>query len=207
MCRIRYKKTGRMKFLSHLETMKAWERSLRRSGAELLFSSGYNPHVQMSFALPTAVGISALSGVMDLQLADGFDLERIRTLSLPEGLEVLSVKEVEQSSASLMSRVHSAEYLIEGDMAALREIDSEKALPFVRVTKRRRKQDRDAREYIVSYTLEEDALRVRLLAGSEQSIRVSELLETLTGDPQAHFHYHISQCEIYDKEGNRLWEL
>ena len=196
-----------MKFLSHLELLKAWDRAMRREGIPLVFSTGYSPRPLMTFALPSAVGVRDMAGYMDVHVEDGFDPSRFYYLTkLPEGLEVLEAKEVEEVRASLMSRVHSADYAIEGDIEALKRLKSTDPLPFVRITKRGSRHERDARDYLLDAEWTERVLRVRLLAGSEQSIRLNEFIEALTGDPEAHFTYQLTRLEIYDKEGRSLWE-
>ncbi len=161
----------------------------------------------MTFALPSAVGICDLAGYMDVQIEDGFDISRLlRIKGLPDGLEVLDVKEVDEVKVSLMSLVHSVDYVIEGDMSALERLKSEQPLPFVRINKRGRRHERDARDYLLRMEWGEHALRVQLLAGSEQSIRVNELLEAVTGDREAHVRFQVTRWEVYDKEGRSLWE-
>jgi len=208
VCRIRFRKDGRMKFLSHLELQKAWDRALRREGVPLLFSSGYSPRPLMTFALPSAVGIRDHAGYMDVHVEDGFDVIRLMELtSLPCGLEVIGAKTVEETKTSLMSVVHSAEYILTGDIRALDRFKSDEPLEFVRINKRGRRHQRDARDYFLHAQWTENAVRVRLLAGSENSIRVNEFLEAITKDADAHIYYDVLRVEIYDREGRSLWEL
>ena len=68
--RIRFSKCGAVRFISHLDLMRAFERALRRAGLPLRMTEGFNPRPKMSFPLPLSVGIEGLDEVMEFELAD-----------------------------------------------------------------------------------------------------------------------------------------
>jgi len=89
--RLRYSKTGKAKYISHLDLMATMRRALLRAGVALKYSEGFNPHPYMSVALPLPVGCGSSCELMDVGLADGAwygDLPGLVTAKLPEGLEV-----------------------------------------------------------------------------------------------------------------------
>lgn len=92
--RLFYTKTGRLKYISHLDTNRLMQRTLKRSGLPVWYSEGFNPHIYITFALPLALGLESEYEVMDFRLtverpADEI-AEKIQA-SFPEGMKVLSV--------------------------------------------------------------------------------------------------------------------
>ena len=92
--RIRFSKTGRAKYISHLDLMATMRRAMIRAGLELAYSEGFNPHPYMSIALPLSVGSSSVCELMDVGITydispDG--LSRRINKVLPEGLKILDV--------------------------------------------------------------------------------------------------------------------
>lgn len=94
--RLRFKKTGRAVYISHLDLMHTLQRAFSRAGYELKYSEGFNPHPQISIALPLSVGASSLCEVLDFKLRADADLSELpRRLSavMPEGIEAIEAYE------------------------------------------------------------------------------------------------------------------
>jgi len=111
--RLRVSRTGELRFLSHLETMNAWLRSLRRAGVPLAYSRGYHPHPKVSFSTAFPVGESSTGDYMDLLLIQRVDPDALRrdlVATVPDGMGVLSACEVPLRGPSLMSQVHGFDY-------------------------------------------------------------------------------------------------
>ena len=90
--RLLFKKTGRSKFLSHLDLMRTFQRAFLRADIRLKHSEGFNPHPIMSFALPLSVGSESICELLDFQLEEDTqpaDLVQKLNGVLPEGIEVL----------------------------------------------------------------------------------------------------------------------
>lgn len=96
--RIRFTKTGRAVYISHLDLMRTMQRAFLRAELPLKYSEGFNPHAQISFALPLSVGTASLCELMDFRLKDYMSISEIPlrlNRALPEGLEVLEAYEWE----------------------------------------------------------------------------------------------------------------
>ena len=92
--RLRFSKTGKAKYISHLDLMATMQRALLRAGVELSYSEGFNPHPYMSAALPLPVGCGSVCELMDIGASGEFSPEALPadiTAALPEGLQVLDV--------------------------------------------------------------------------------------------------------------------
>ncbi len=68
--RIKFSKEGPMKFVGHLDTMRYFQKALRRAELPVAFSGGYSPHMIMSFAVPLGVGMESLGDYFDLEMAE-----------------------------------------------------------------------------------------------------------------------------------------
>lgn len=97
--RIRFTKTGRAVYISHLDLMRTMQRAFFRADIPLRYSEGFNPHAQIVFALPLSVGASSVCELMDFRLREFMDPSTViyrLNRSLPEGLSVQEVYEPER---------------------------------------------------------------------------------------------------------------
>ena len=90
--RLRFSKTGKAKYISHLDLMATMRRGMLRAGVGLKYSEGFNPHPYMSAALPLPVGVGSLCELMDFGPAPDYlppdNLPELLSEALPEGIEV-----------------------------------------------------------------------------------------------------------------------
>ena len=102
--RLRFEKIGRAVYISHLDLMHTMQRAFSRAGYELKYSEGFNPHPQISIALPLSVGVSSRCELMDFRLKADCDpavLPRRLTEAMPEGIRVTECYEPERKFALL----------------------------------------------------------------------------------------------------------
>jgi radical SAM family uncharacterized protein/radical SAM-linked protein len=112
--RILFEKGIGMRFTSHLDLMRTWERSLRRSGLPLAFSQGHHPHIRMSFGPPLPLGYRSRAEVFDLEFArpPAVDLAERLNAVLPGSLRVLAFRPILFKTPSLMSQLEGASYRV-----------------------------------------------------------------------------------------------
>lgn len=111
--RLKFAKSGDIRFLSHLEVMRTFERALRRAALPYAVTQGYSPKPKISWGLPLMVGAESNSEYVDLFLKDKVSGEKIierLNLKLPKGLKVLEAKSIEAKAPSLMSLAAFALY-------------------------------------------------------------------------------------------------
>ena len=92
--RMRFSKTGRAIWLSHLDLMRTMQRAFLRAEYPLKYSEGFNPHAQISILLPLSVGVSSVCELMDFQLKDDVPLAEMPeklTAVMPAGIVVHEV--------------------------------------------------------------------------------------------------------------------
>ena len=66
--RMRFSKSGTMKFIGHLDIMRYFQKAFRRSGIDIAYSGGFSPHQIMSFAAPLGVGLESDGEYLDVEL-------------------------------------------------------------------------------------------------------------------------------------------
>ena len=121
--RIEFAKGEAMRFVSHLDVMRTWERALRRSGLPLAFTQGHHPHIKMSFGPPLPLGFRSRAEVFDLELSrpPGFDLAERLNAVLPHGLQVTGFRPILFKTPSLMSQLEGASYRVRFPVSFLAE--------------------------------------------------------------------------------------
>lgn len=113
--RIKFSKAGSMKFIGHLDVMRYFQKAIRRSGLDVAYSQGFNPHQLISFAAPLGVGLTSDGEYMDVQMNGSYSskeaLERLNAVMNQE-IQVKSYVELDEGSKNAMSIVAAADYCI-----------------------------------------------------------------------------------------------
>lgn len=111
--RIRFSRGHEIKFISHLDVIRLWQRALIRADISLAYSEGFNPHPRISLAVPLAVGVTSEAELMDIILAKPASphfFTDAMSQQLPPDIKVLQVYQVAPTLPSLQSQVRYAEY-------------------------------------------------------------------------------------------------
>lgn len=102
--RLKFEKTGRAVYISHLDLMRTMQRVFSRAGVPLKYSEGFNPHAKISIILPLAVGTASLCEYMDFSLAEERDLAALPAAlnaCMPEGIRALEAYTAKTKGAEL----------------------------------------------------------------------------------------------------------
>ena len=111
---MRYAKRGRLRFTSHRDFSRAFERALVRARIPMAYSSGFNPHPRISYAGASPTGAASEAEYLEIGLAEVVDPARLSAdldAALPEGLDVLEV--VEATPGSLADRLETSRWRID----------------------------------------------------------------------------------------------
>ncbi|MBF9132372.1 DUF2344 domain-containing protein [Plantactinospora sp. S1510] len=112
--RIRYAKRGPLRFTSHRDFARAFERALRRAGVPVAFSQGFTPHPKISYASAAPTGVASEAEYLEIGLQAPVDPSDLRTAldsALSPGLDVLDA--VVAGSGSLADRIDASRWRIE----------------------------------------------------------------------------------------------
>jgi len=150
--RITFSRGDEVKYLSHLDLMRLWERALRRAGIPLAYSQGFSPHPRISIAAPLPIGVTSDGELMDILLqkkVSPYFFIKMVGEQVPHGIGIAGVAQVALPLPSLQSQVRQAEYLVELATdkrekeveEALRSFMAKKQMPW------QHRRDREMRHY------------------------------------------------------------
>ncbi len=114
--RVRFSRGQEVKFISHLDIMRLWQRALHRADISLAYSEGFSPHPRISLAAPLPIGITSETELMDIFCAKWVSphfLTNAVSQQLPHGVEILQVYSIALTLPSLQSQVRHTEYKVE----------------------------------------------------------------------------------------------
>ncbi len=117
--RLRFTKLGKVRFTSHRDVARMWERGLRRAGLPVALTEGFRPRPKLSFGLALSTGHESLAEYLDVELAGPLDAVGLADLptrlspELPVGIDVVAAAEVVPGQASLQEEVDSCRWRIE----------------------------------------------------------------------------------------------
>ena len=110
---ITFVKQGALRYTGHLDLHKLWERAARRAELPLAYSQGFHPQPKMNMAAALPLGFSSRCEVVDMKLEQDISLDNLPTRlnnTLPSGLQVVSVEQVDERAPALQTQVIAAEY-------------------------------------------------------------------------------------------------
>lgn len=186
--RIKFSKTGSMRYISHLDIMRFFQKALRRAEADVSMSEGFSPHMLMSFALPLSLGMESIGEYFDVEMNSVDSTKKLMedlNRQMCEGCEILSVKSIPQDKVhKCMTQVAAADYTVfvsEADGSSwncepgrIREsLAGFLAQPEIRILKKTKKGEKEAdiRPQIYSMEFDGSCFSMRVGAGSVNHVR------------------------------------
>lgn len=212
--RLRFAKTGRLKYISHLDINRAMSRALKRAEIPLWHTEGFNPHPYMNFSLPLSLGVESLCESVDIRLTEEISNQEIKSRMnsvLPEDLKIINVYDNFRSSSEIVYSDYVYKFQFADNDLALEKIkavlDSEHimALKKAKQGKRRVMKEADIKEFIDKYniSIRNDliVLNIRLLAGQDKNLNPSLLFDTIIRLIDMDFEWKsIARISLLDKD-------
>lgn len=182
--RIRFAKSGDLRWISHLDLARVWERLLRRSMLRLAFSEGFHPKPKISFPSALALGIEALEEVVELELEGVFDLadvEQCIRAQMVDGMSLLAIEARPPGSAK--AQVVASRFRVPlPSECQLRVQDRIRCIleqPALSIDRDGKTVVVDTRDRWLNFQLLDDYLYFTLPSTQQGAMRPSELLECL----------------------------
>ena len=174
-----------MRYLSHAETMRVFQRACVRAGVRVVYSQGFNPHPRMSLVLPRSVGVESDDEMLCLRLEEdeaGFDAEMLKN-ELPEGIEIISAQ---ISRSKNVPSPDSVRYLVttkEGCVIESDYIEGLLAKDKIEVNRRIGEDSKvkptDVRPFLKSISAKKTDIIVDCKVSPAGTVRVDEILSLL----------------------------
>ena len=214
--RIKFTKEGPMKFVGHLDTMRYFQKAIRRAELPVAFSGGYSPHMIMSFAAPLGVGTTSMGEYFDMELTEKVptaEIEDRLNAVMVEGITISSARQVEDGKASTaMALVAAADYFVAfrpgkepcGNwQEKLADFLAQKEITVTKKTKRSEKTV-DIRPLIYQMEACDSGVFMQLASASSNYTKPELVMDTfvrwLDKEPQE-FAYMIERREVYADAG------
>jgi radical SAM-linked protein len=214
-----FKKTDNAKYISHLDLQRTVDRALRRSGVEVSYSAGYNPHIQMSFAFALKVGLKSDSEYLEVEVKDGIDVADAQTAIMrcfPKGVDVNWVKVKKEGMKKLMASVAMARYDItfgcDADFEKIAAaIESVLALNEMELEKKTKKGPKtfDARPLIYKLNLkvEENKIDALLSAQEKGTLDPALLMKKIMLEAEQICEYTVKRTNLYTVIAKKVYPL
>ena len=196
-CSSKFRLRGTLRFLSHAETLRVFQRACVRAGIDIQYSQGFNPRPRMSLPLPRPVGVESDDELLCLRILndtkDASDLCNLikdeLSAQLPEGCELISVNTA-QAGRSFQPRsaryvfTVSPEYLNEGLRARIDCLLASESLNIQRRIEKKnsRFKNVDVRKFLKSIKSDDRSIIVEYNISFAGSIRIEEILRLLELD-------------------------
>ncbi|WZL71573.1 TIGR03936 family radical SAM-associated protein [Clostridiaceae bacterium 35-E11] len=229
--RMRFTKTDRMRFISHLDLMRLMERTLRRADVPLVFSQGFNPHPKIAFATALSLGIASEGEYMDIEIEKEIDLQDFKdemNRALPKGITILCCKYIAKTAKALMATVAFSSYIIkcpleeklsiESLQNAVKDFMNLREIIHHKITKKRREaktKEENIKSFIKSIEVVEGdelefILKVILATGSNGNLKPELLIEKfkeITKMPILIDNVRIHRLDLYGIRDDQLASL
>ena len=208
--RIVFSKTGRAKYVSHLDLVRAMTRAVRRADIPLWYTEGFNRHPYLTFAAPLSLGYEGLRETMDIRMADDFPFdELVCRLNgvLPEGLVAVSAADVVAKAGELAA----AEYrlTIHLPSAVVSEALSRDELLVEKRTKKKTMKTMDILPYFKDAQVEAvggnlTSVLVSLPSGGSENINPGLFLTALKGIVGADVDAEVLRLRLLLADGSEF---
>ncbi|MCC8073277.1 MAG: TIGR03936 family radical SAM-associated protein [Clostridiales bacterium] len=212
--RLRFSKTDRLKYISHLDINRAMSRAIKRAEIPLWYTEGFNPHPYMSFSLPLSLGVESMCESVDLRIVGDISNDEIKKRMnsvLPDGLRILQVYDDFRDSSEICYSDYTYKFEFSDNELALSKIksvlDSDEitALKKAKQGKKRIMKETNIKPFIDKYniSIRNDfiVLNIRLFAGPQKNLNPTLLFDTIIRLIDMDFEWRsISRISLLDKE-------
>jgi radical SAM-linked protein len=205
--RLRYAKRGPLKFSSHRDFQRAFERAVRRVGVPMAYSAGFNPHPKISYANAAATGTASEAEYVEIGLAKEVELDALLKAlqsSMPKGLDVEEA--VNASTPDFVARLEASvwQLAVPGHSSAtlakpIADFLAKSEVEVSRMTKNGLRTF-DARGAVLNFTITGDemtesglscAILRLVLRHSTPAVRPDDVLSALTKDADLAFEVAV----------------
>lgn len=221
--RIKYEKTGVLRFIGHLDVMRFFQKAIRRAKLDVAYSQGFSPHQIISFAAPMPIGMTSegeyFDGVFNSVTSTNDMMNKLNSV-MPEGIKVHDIVLLPDDAKNSMSIVSASDYYIyKNEEAELNyvellvdKLNEFKALPTINVIRKTKskEEESDIKPFIYDIKLYKDGIYLLLASGSKYNLKPDSVVEAMcnyAGIEYNRYDYMVHRLETYMGEKNDLKSL
>ena len=212
--RLRFSKTGRLKYISHLDINRAMSRALKRAQIPLWYTEGFNPHPYMSYSLPLSLGVESLCESVDLRIIGDITNDEIKNRLnnvLPQDIKIVDVYDDFRDNSEVVYSDYVYKFEFKDNEAAFEKIknvlssDEIIALKKGKQGRKRVMKETNIKSFVDKYSIsirnDVIVLNIRLLAGPEKNLNPSLLFDTIIRLIDMYFEWKsIARISLLDKD-------
>ena len=212
--RLRFSKTGRAVYMSHLDLMRTFQRAFPRAGVAIRHTEGFNPHAYISVALPLSVAMESVCELLDFEIVDDTPpdtLPALLTAKMPEGIEILEAYGAERKVKEIAWIKISGTFQYDAGGLSERVIAerlgaffAQKSIPVTKLTKKKEQTEVDIaplmREIVFAHDGPQRVRMEAVVAAQNPGLSPSLLLEALRQRSPALWppFAQFARVEVYD---------
>lgn len=182
--RIKFGKSGVMKYIGHLDIMRYFQKCMRKGDVDIAYSGGFSPHQIMSFASPLGVGLESTGEYFDIELNSGNSksvLEALNNVMVP-GVDILSVRKLGDDAKNAMASIAAARYTVMmkedydiecGDCSKVKDFINRETINIIKQTKKQ-EMEFDLKPHI--YEFDYDGQRFSMLVDASSAGNIKPLM-------------------------------
>ena len=205
--RIIFRKTGFLRYISHLDLQRAMQRAMARAEIPLWHTQGFNPHSYLCFASPLSLGINSVTEILDIKPnpEKRMPTNEIKTRLNAALTEDLAVSDVYEADTSL-NDIRYAEYSFKiekhnNNDSDFRKMLNQNFIPVIKKTKRR-EEEINLKDEIAKLNLEGDNIKITLPAGNTKTIKPLLLITSFRDLTGKNPEYDITREKFFTKDFN-----
>lgn len=208
--RIIFSKTGRAKYVSHLDLMRTMTRALRRAEIPLWYTEGFNRHPYLTFAAPLSLGYEGERESMDIRLEEEMDYaDLVAQLNavLPEGICAAEAAEVQAKVKELVSAVYRIQ--LDVPATAVHNLLAMAEIPVEKRTKKKTMKTIDIKPFFANAEVEtvgenHCCMSVMLPCGSADNINPSLFVSALTAAVGNSVSANVRRLKLLKEDGTEF---
>jgi len=222
---VKFEKTGLLRYISHLDLLRLFLRTLKRSGIGLVYTKGFNPHPKMSLAQPLPLGYTSSGEYLEFETPISYDESFIISslnCKLPCGIKALDCRRVSEKFKNAASLVCWASYevifsesaVVPSGAQLLGFLDQSEIYIAKRNKKKTGSEQIDIKSLIGHLSLlknEEDPpiIYMKVRTGSAANLNPKVLMDSLLSFcniSYEEFSFHLKRLELYQEDGQSLYK-
>ena len=217
--RIKYAKTGSLKFIGHLDVMRFFQKAIRRAGIDVAYSKGFSPHQLITFAAPLGLGITSEGEYFDAELNSLMPtkemVERFNQVMV-DGMKVLDVVLLPEEAKTAMAVVAASDYYVTirpdyyENVDFLRHVDAFYQSEEINILKKTKKNERveNIKPFIFEMKPKDEGIYMFLSTGSTDNLKPELVMEAFCSFlhvPFEKFGFMVHRIETYMEDSENQY--
>lgn len=211
--RIKYEKTGVLRFIGHLDIMRLFQKAIRRAKLDVAYTKGFSPHQIISFAAPMPLGMTSEGEYFDGEfntVTSTEDMMNRLNNTLPDGIRIHDIVLLDEKAKPSMAIVTASDYYIykndecENDnlkilVSIIDSVLNKSVLEIVKKTKTKEELS-DIKPLIYELKPYKDGIYMLLASGSRDNLKPELVIEALCNEAKTTYNrydYMIHRIETY----------